>query len=368
VIVLVDDDKAILEIVKEILSVEGYHVVAFESSQKAFENVSKEEPGLVIADVLMPEMGGFEFKEAYSMLFPNRQTPFIFLSSHSDTDTIVHGLDLGADDYLIKPVNAEVLKAKVRSILSRKKRYSVPVFHGDLSKLPFVKILQFCESKALTGEVEISSGASILMLQIRRGDLVLENLDDSVLEQLYDRMEGRFVIYSQPVDFHDIEDAALREPPKPVPRLSDREKPMGRLSGVTAKNMLFQVQTEFVTHPSDQVVTIVILDGRVVLKRTKLAPPDKTERKALEKMIEEMHVSVEKEINEKINDLIRKKTESKDTIKEKFTRLFEDGFDKYRERDYIKALELWEAAYALNPADKILETNISILRKKLKHD
>jgi hypothetical protein len=189
-----------------------------------------------------------------------------------------------------------------------------------------------------------------------------------VLERLYDCTEGIFVVYSRPVDFSEIGDASVREQKAAAPAIADTEKPMGRLSGVKAQNMLFQLQTEFITLPENQVVTIVILDGKVLLKRKTKVPADKTDRTSIEEMIEEQHVSVEKDVRERVGDLIRKKTEAKDSPKENFARLFEEGFDRYREGDSEKALAIWEEALALNPADKILATNIKMLRRKLKMD
>lgn len=367
-IFVIDDENAVSEATKAILTSEGYDVLTFDNALKALESSAGEEPEMVITDIMMPGMGGFEFKEEYALKFPNRQTPFVFLSSLADTENMVRGLDLGADDYLTKPVNPDLLRAKIRSILNRKKRYSVPVFHGDLSRLPFVKLMQYCELKGLTGEVEISGGGRPVRILLRGGNLVLDNLDDSVLEGLYDAAEGKFVIYSQPVDFKEIEEAAIRREQKPPVQMADKDKPMGRLSGVKAQDKLFQLQTEFITFPENQVVTIVILDGKVLMKRKTPVPPDKTERRTIEKMMDELHSTVEKEVSEKVSDLIKKKTATKDTPKEKFALLFEEGFDRYREQKYTEALALWEEAYALNPADKIVETNIRMLRKKLKLD
>lgn len=159
--------------------------------------------------------------------------------------------------------------------------------------------------------------------------------------------------------------AALWQAPKPASGLSGKEMPAGRLSGVKIRNMLFQVQTEFVTRPESRVVTVVMLDGRVVMKRTRPAPAHDSARGELAKMIEELHVSVEKEINGRINDLIRKKTGSEETVKEKIGRLFEEGFHRCREHNYEAALAVWQEAYALDPVNKVLAANIRILRKKL---
>jgi len=369
-IFIIDDDIAFTETTGEILSAEGYNVLTFNDATSALEKAVAEEPELILSDIVMPEIAGFEFKEAYSLRFPNRSTPFVFLTSLSDTGSIVRGLDLGADDYLTKPITSDVLKAKVRSVLNRKKRYSVPVFHGDLSKLPFVQLLQFCELKGLTGEIELSGVQGLIKIPMKGGSLLLDKIDDTLLEQLYDRSEGTFIIYAHPVDFREIEEAGAVKAPAPAssPPLTDKDRPMGKLSGVQVNSKLFQVQTEFITYPDNQVVTIVILDGKVMTTRKALVPPEKIEKKHLEKIIEQQHGAVENEVREKINDLIKKKSEDKGPSKERFTLLFEQGYDAYWEGNYAEALALWEEAHSLNLDDKILETNLGILRKKRMKD
>ena len=366
-IFVVDDDLSILEMASETLTAEGHKVETFSSAAKAVEKAADMEPELIISDILMPEIGGFEFKEKYAQKFPHRPTPFVFLSSLSDAENIVRGLDLGVDDYLAKPVNKEVLKAKVRSLLNRNKRYSTPIFRGDLAELTFDKLLRFCESTALTGEIEISGGDSHARLQVRGGNIIFDEVSDSVLEQLYSSSDGIFTISSSPVDFRQLEQMSVGQEKKPnsPPPIADMEKPMGKLSGVKVNNMLFQLQTEFVTYPENQIVTIVMLDGKVLMKQSKPVPPDRTDRRELEKTIEEQHGVVEDQVRDKINDLVKKKSTIKESPKEKFNRLFEAGFDRCREGKYEEALAVWEEANALNPDDRITLANIKMLRKKL---
>ncbi len=161
------------------------------------------------------------------------------------------------------------------------------------------------------------------------------------------------------------DNAAFRRMPESAPRLGHKEKPMGRLSDIKAGNMIFQVQTEFVSYPEDQIVTIVMLDGKVVTKRIKQSPSNRVNRTGLAKMIDELHVSVEKEVQGKINDLMAKKAGHEETIRQKVGRLFEDGFERCKERNYEAALAAWREAYALDPVNKVLAANIRILRQKL---
>jgi DNA-binding response OmpR family regulator len=365
-IIVVDDDAAVREFVSETLKRQGYEVKTFDDATEALKFIPNKEPELIISDVMMPAMGGFEFREAYSRSYPNRMTPFIFLSSLSETENIVKGLELGADDYLTKPIPPEILVAKVKSHLTRKLRYTTPLFHGDLGKIPFVKVMQFCELKGLTGKVEIDSGEVSGTINFRSGQLEVDQTDDSddLIEKLFDLTEGVFVIHSQPVEFQEIETASLESLPQATEAISPLEKPMGLLSGVKLQDKLFQIQTEFVTYPENQVVTIVILDGKSILKRKSptIASPNKEK---LEKLINEQHHAVEQEVNEKINTLTQKKAKSEESSQDKFNALFQQGMDKYLDKDYAGALALWEEAYKIDPTNQLIEMNLKIVRKKI---
>ena len=365
-ILAVDDDDIVLQLLTKSLSAIGFVVDACNNAAEALNRAAAEDPQLVISDIVMPEMNGFEFRDVYRRKFPHRQTPFVFLSSLSDPDTVVKGLGMGVDDYLVKPVHPEVIKAKVRSIVNRKRRYESQIFHGDIAKFPFVKIMQFCELKGLTGVVDLFGGGQRAHLRFKAGNLDLDNTEegDTDIEKIYDLAEGTFTITVQPIDYEQLKDAALvPDMPRSAP-MADIEKPMGKLSGIKVGTRLFQVQTEFVTYPENQVYSIVILDGKVVLKRS--VSTDATQDKAdLTKIIEAQHLKVENEVREKLHDAVSKKADTEESPKEKFDRLFEAGYEKYQQRDYAAALTVWEEARAINPTDKTLEINLSIVKKKI---
>ncbi|MBI5694535.1 MAG: response regulator [Nitrospirae bacterium] len=367
-IIIVDDDDEVLGGLKETLAGAGYNVAAFGSGSDVLEYAATHEPRLVISDIVMPEMGGFDLKEQYGAAFPGRATPFVFMSSLTDPVVMVKGLDSGAEDYLVKPVHPEVMKAKVRSILGRKAASLTPIFHGDLARYPFVKLMQFCELKGLTGSVEITAPGFRTTLGFKAGNVVLDGLDDadSLIERLYDLTDGGFSIHAVPVDFSELGDAMVTKP-APAEGRKDREIPMGKLSGIDVNGRLLQVQTEFVTYPSDQLLSIVILDGKVVYKKS-VPPPAGMDKTALERVIEEQHTAVEGEVRDKISGIVKKKESSGESVSARFSRFFESGFEKYRDKDYAGALADWEEAYKANPTDKTLQINLSIVRKKLQPD
>ena len=116
-ILIVDDEANILKYLERVLVDDGHVVKTTVSPLEALEFADTYPPMLIISDILMDEMNGFAFREAYQEAHPYRRTPWIYLSSLTTNDNVVEGLRRGADDYLLKPVEAEILRIKVSSIL-----------------------------------------------------------------------------------------------------------------------------------------------------------------------------------------------------------------------------------------------------------
>ncbi len=369
-ILAVDDQPEVLELVQKSLQREGHEVKTFEQPLAALTFLAENDVEMIISDINMPELDGFGFQKTYRERFPARRTPFVFLTSQSDPDTMVSGLNSGADDFLCKPIHGKVLCAKVKSLLNRLAPVPVgAVFHGDLGKFPLVKIMQFCESKGLTGTVEIPVGQKMARLRMVGGQIDLEGTpeESEILDQLYDLTEGTFHIYPEQIDFSSLADVAIDPPTAEEP--PEAEKPMGKLSGVRLNQRLIQVQTEFVTRPENQILSVVILDGKVLLKRGN--PTSAFEREELARLIEIQHTQVEEEIRTKAGELQERKggkAAEEESNKERLSQLIDDGFEKYRSGDYAGALNDWEKAQKLDESNKTLSTNLTIVRRKLGQD
>ena len=106
-ILLAEDEEHLLEAIKLNLELEGYRVVAVNNGKKALKVFKEERFNLVILDVMMPEMDGYQVCETIRL--ENTEVPILFLTAKNTTDDRVHGLKKGADDYLVKPFNLEEL-------------------------------------------------------------------------------------------------------------------------------------------------------------------------------------------------------------------------------------------------------------------
>jgi DNA-binding response OmpR family regulator len=115
-ILVVDDDAPSVKMISFLLREEGYEVVSADNGSAALELVDREPPALVILDVMMPRMDGFE---VCRRIRQKMDVPIIFLSAKGETADKVSGLQLGADDYLAKPFEPAELLARVKAVLRR---------------------------------------------------------------------------------------------------------------------------------------------------------------------------------------------------------------------------------------------------------
>ena len=115
-ILVVDDKKELRVMVKTYLEQEGFRVVTAGDGQEALFVARHEKPDLIILDLMMPQMGGYEFMRAYSR---EADTPIIILTAKLEEGDKVLGLELGADDYVTKPFSMRELTARVRAVLRR---------------------------------------------------------------------------------------------------------------------------------------------------------------------------------------------------------------------------------------------------------
>ncbi|MFZ2487149.1 MAG: response regulator transcription factor [Anaerolineae bacterium] len=115
-ILVVDDKKEIRIMIKAYLEQEGFRVVTAADGQEALYVARHERPDLIILDLMMPQMGGYEFLSAHRR---ETDTPIIILTAKLEEGDKVLGLELGADDFVTKPFSMRELTARVRAVLRR---------------------------------------------------------------------------------------------------------------------------------------------------------------------------------------------------------------------------------------------------------
>ena len=120
-IMVVDDQAHIRRMVRDYLEAQGFRVAVAENGRQALYSARHEHPDLILLDIMMPEMDGYEFIRTYRK---EQDTPVILLTAKlEETDKVV-GLELGADDYVTKPFGMRELVARIRAVLRRTGRES----------------------------------------------------------------------------------------------------------------------------------------------------------------------------------------------------------------------------------------------------
>jgi len=113
---VVDDEERLVSLLDVYLSQEGFRVIKASDGREALFMARQEKPDLIVLDIMMPEMDGYEFMRLHRK---ERITPIILLTARVDKDDKVIGLELGADDYVTKPFRPRELLARIRAVLRR---------------------------------------------------------------------------------------------------------------------------------------------------------------------------------------------------------------------------------------------------------
>ena len=129
-IMLVEDNEAIIMGLEYLLSQEGYQVVTARNMAQAEELLARLDVGLVLLDIGLPDGDGFQLCRKVKR---EGQTPVIFLTAKEDETDVVKGLDMGADDYVIKPFRNRELVSRIRSVLRRSGKGTSVLRCGDIT-------------------------------------------------------------------------------------------------------------------------------------------------------------------------------------------------------------------------------------------
>jgi DNA-binding response OmpR family regulator len=131
-VLVVDDDRVLADLVAFTLRQQGFQVILAYDGQTAIEKWQAVQPDLIVLDLNLPKIDGFT---VCRRIRAEADTPIIMLTVRGEEDDIVHGLELGADDYIPKPFSPRQLIARVTAVLRRAGKTQVPAIHrvGELT-------------------------------------------------------------------------------------------------------------------------------------------------------------------------------------------------------------------------------------------
>lgn len=118
-ILCVEDEAPIRQMIRFALEREGYKVVEAATAQAAREQAANQVPDLLLIDWMLPDLSGPELIKRFRKEELTRETPMIMLTARAEEEDMIHGLEVGADDYLPKPVSLKTLTARIRALFRR---------------------------------------------------------------------------------------------------------------------------------------------------------------------------------------------------------------------------------------------------------
>lgn len=187
-ILLVEDEPALREQVRFLLEQEGYEVTDAENGLDALDRLARFRPELILADVRMPKMDGFELCAAVRANPDHHGVPFVFLTSRDAKEDRLRGRNLGADDYLTKPFEVDELLAVIESRLKRTEALKVEA-EGRVSKrvaqtishelkTPLTVIQGLASLLQSEGGLDEATQREFLSLVIENGELLNRHVDN----------------------------------------------------------------------------------------------------------------------------------------------------------------------------------------------
>ena len=148
-ILVVDDEQDICEILQYNLETEGFEVATANSAEEALE-LPLQDFALVLLDVMMGEMSGFQMARRMKENPATAQIPIIFITALEGEDNLVKGLNIGADDYIAKPLSMKEVKARVRAVIRRAAPHSPHNSEPTEARISYEGIVLDLNTKTVT--------------------------------------------------------------------------------------------------------------------------------------------------------------------------------------------------------------------------
>lgn len=194
-VLVVDDSPTIRVLLRDKLEAEGYRVVEAEDGDIALEVALRERPDLIICDINMPKVDGWEFCWNLRKQQDLRFVPFIFLTDRYGVSDRMRGLSIGAEDYITKPFDVRDLIQRLDEVfLKRREVRSEPVreaeasLMGKVQQFPLPDVLQNINRNGSTGILEVKRGTRTGRIHIRKGEVINSTLGAHSGKKAFNRL------------------------------------------------------------------------------------------------------------------------------------------------------------------------------------
>lgn len=203
-LLIVDADARTRRVLEVSLRKAGYSITAAENMQQALQFLDLTDPELIVSDTRLPDGSGFEFCRIVKSHAKWGQIPFIFLTSATELEDKVHGLELGVDDYLTRPIYVKEIMVRVKMLLQRKQQERIgkkdarTKFSGQLADMAIVDLMQTIEISRKSGTIEFETDLGPAAVWFRDGRLIDAQMGrlqaDAAVFRLLGLSDGRFEV------------------------------------------------------------------------------------------------------------------------------------------------------------------------------
>ncbi|MBE0648675.1 MAG: response regulator [Bacteroidales bacterium] len=210
-ILIIEDDPILLESLAEFLQEEGMEVIEAENGKQGVELASRELPDLILCDIFMPKMNGYETFEKLKSDVNTSLIPFIFLTAKAEREDILYGMTLGADDYITKPIDFDELLARItkrmektRETIRRSEIKYHAVFETAHDAILLIRLSDFAIADANQAAVDLLGHTREEILQTS-GRRFIQSID------LKETLSKHDLKTMEVKEFHDIETSWERD-------------------------------------------------------------------------------------------------------------------------------------------------------------
>jgi two-component system OmpR family response regulator len=180
-VLLVEDEKNFGMVLRDYLAMNGFEVILCENGELGLQAFKENKFDLCVVDVMMPKKDGFTLASEIKAL--NKNTPFVFLTARGMREDMIKGYKLGADDYITKPFDSEVLLLKLKAILNRNATDNSNEFMHEIGKFSFNAKLRILKSEKNKEEKLSPKEAALLNLLCQHKNDVLPR--EKALKQIW---------------------------------------------------------------------------------------------------------------------------------------------------------------------------------------
>ena len=298
-ILIIGEEPYVVKKVEAAVAGLGYSFHTAKSFEQAYQFLTYQKPRLIISDLIISGSNWIDFSNSLAGISPLFPIPTICMLTEKELDSLIDAQGFRADEYLIKPFRLREVRARIRTLLSLKKRLApLSPLRGELSDIGLIPLLKLAERNGICGRLRVNSGKGEGEFLLHQGKVVRVMLGGlkgrDALEGILSWKGGAFTLEIErliPPSYRGMrateQSSSTKGKPSPAPLI-----PLGDLSQVEYEGEVFQVQTEFIPEETPTLTTLILRGGEVVKKIKRQWKPGTIDFEEEKELVRQQHSQV----------------------------------------------------------------------------